>query len=42
MDILEKTYATGRQCAKDFKKSMKIPFDAHLPKWNYRALPESG
>jgi hypothetical protein len=42
VDILEKTYATGRQCAEDFKKTMKILFDAHLPKWNYRALPESG
>ena len=24
VDILEKTYATGRQCAEDFKKTMKI------------------
>jgi len=42
VDILEKIYATGRQYAKDFKKTMKIVFDNHLPKWNYRALPESG
>jgi hypothetical protein len=42
VDILEKIYATGRQYAKDFKKTMKIIFDNHLPKWNYRALPESG
>ena len=42
VDILKKTYATGRQYAKDFKQTMKIIFDNHLPKWNYRALPESG
>jgi hypothetical protein len=42
VDILQKTYATGRQYAKDFKQTMKIIFDNHLPKWNYRALPESG
>jgi hypothetical protein len=42
VDILEKIYATGRRYAKDFKKTMKIIFDPHLPKWNYRALPESG
>jgi hypothetical protein len=42
VDILEKTCATGRQCAEDFKNTMKILFDAYLPKWNYRAHPESG
>jgi hypothetical protein len=42
VDILEKTYATGRQCAEDFKNTMKILFDACLAKWNYRAHPESG
>ena len=40
--ILEKAYATGRKYAADFKKTMKIVFDAHLPDWNYRAIPESG
>jgi hypothetical protein len=37
--ILKKVYATGRKCAADFKENMRIVFDAHLPKWNYRALP---
>jgi hypothetical protein len=23
----------------DFKKNMRIVFDAVLPKWNYRAIP---
>lgn len=39
--VLEKVYATGRKYAADFKSTMKILFDKHLPKWNYRAIPES-
>ena len=38
--VLEQVYETGRQCAKGFKANMQIVFDAHLPKWNYRALPQ--
>jgi hypothetical protein len=41
VSILDKVYATGRKYAKDFKETMKIVFDDHLPKWNYRAIPES-
>jgi hypothetical protein len=37
--ILDKVYQTGRQYAADFKQNMKILFDDHLPKWNYRAVP---
>jgi hypothetical protein len=40
--ILKKVYATGRKYAADFKDTMKILFDDHLPKWNYLALPETG
>lgn len=39
--ILDKVYATGRKYAADFKDNMKIVFDDFLPKWNYRAVPES-
>ena len=39
--LLEKVYATGRKYAADFKATMKIAFDDHLPKWNYRALPQT-
>ena len=39
VDILDKVYETGRQCAKGFKQNMKILFDDFLPQWNYRALP---
>lgn len=42
VDILDKTYETGRKCAADFKKNMKIVFDSFLPKWNYRAIPTVG
>jgi len=42
VSILNKVYATGRRYAADFKETMKIVFDEHLPKWNYRAIPESG
>jgi hypothetical protein len=38
--ILDKVYETGRKYATDFKQNMKIIFDDHLPKWNYRAVPE--
>ena len=37
--IMEKVYQTGRKYAKDFKKTMTIQFDEHLPKWNYTAIP---
>ena len=40
--LLEKIYATGRKYAENFKENMTILFDDHLPKWNYRAIPESG
>ncbi|MBW4417921.1 MAG: hypothetical protein KME13_01680 [Myxacorys californica WJT36-NPBG1] len=26
--------------AEDFKSTMKIVFDRHLPQWNYTAKPE--
>jgi len=39
VDILDKVYDTGRQCAKGFKQNMKILFDDFLPQWNYRAVP---
>ena len=37
---LTKAYETGRQYATGFKETMKIVFDEHLPKWNYRAVPQ--
>jgi hypothetical protein len=40
VSLLDKVYATGRKYAEGFKTTMKIVFDDHLPKWNYRALPQ--
>lgn len=42
VSLLDKVYATGRKCADNFKETMTILFDDHLPKWNYRAIPKSG
>lgn len=42
VSILEGVYATGRKYAQGFKENMQLVFDDYLPKWNYRALPESG
>ncbi|MCX7411751.1 MAG: hypothetical protein NTZ32_27050 [Planctomycetales bacterium] len=39
--LLNKVYAIGRKSADDFKRNLKILFDDHLPKWNYRAVPQS-
>jgi len=39
---LDKVYATGRKYAQGFKETMNILFADHLPKWNYRAIPEPG
>lgn len=41
VSILDKVYATGRKYAADFKATMTIVFDDYLPKWNYRAIPDS-
>ncbi len=40
VSVLDKVYETGRKYAEDFKSNMKIVFDEHLRKWNYRALPQ--
>ncbi len=40
VNILDKLYETGRKYAANFKETMPIVFDKHLPKWNYRAIPQ--
>jgi Rhodopirellula transposase DDE domain len=40
VSVLDKVYASGRKYAEGFKETMKILFDDHLPKWNYRAAPQ--
>ena len=39
--IIDKVYQTGRKVADDFKENMRIIFDDFLPRWNYRAIPQS-
>ena len=41
VDILTGFYATGRKCAANFLETMRIVFDDHLPRWNYRAVPQA-
>jgi Rhodopirellula transposase DDE domain len=41
VSLLDKVYATGRKYVEGFRTSMKIAFDDYLPKWNYRALPQT-
>jgi hypothetical protein len=41
VSVLEKVYAAGRKYTEGFKEAMKLVFHDHLPKWNYRAIPES-
>ena len=35
--ILDEFFETGRKVASDFKETMRIVFDDHLPAWNYVA-----
>ena len=40
VEILSGGYETGRTCAANFLETMKIVFDDHQPRWNYRAIPQ--
>jgi len=39
--VVDKAYQTGRKVAEDFKQTMQIVFDEHLPQWNYTAKPQA-
>jgi hypothetical protein len=41
VDVLTGVYVTGKKCAADFLENMRIVFDDHLPRWNYRAIPQA-
>ena len=41
VQVIDHLYETGREVARDFKQNMPILFDDHLPKWNYRAIPNA-
>ena len=38
-EVLEGVYVKGKKVAADFLENMRIVFDEHLPRWNYRAVP---
>ncbi|CAC5340433.1 transposase [Planktothrix agardhii CCAP 1459/11A] len=40
VNVVDQVYQTGRKVTDNFKKTLKIIFDEHLPKWNYRAVPQ--
>ena len=39
--IFDKVYQTGCKASDAFRQAMPIIFDDYLPKWNYRAAPQS-
>ena len=39
--LFEKVYETGRKTSETFMRDMPIIFDDYLPKWNYRAVPQT-
>jgi len=41
VNLIETIYETGRKVCESFKNHMPIIFDCLLPKWNYRAIPQS-
>ena len=41
VEVMKGVYQTGRKYSADFLETMKIEFDDHLPKWNYRAIPST-
>jgi len=40
VNVIRRTYETGRQVAENFKTGMTLIFDDLLPKWNYVATPQ--
>ena len=41
-EVLGGVYIKGKKVAAEFLKNMRIVFDTHLPRWNYRAVPANG
>ena len=40
VDIIAGNYPTGAKAPPGFRETMTILFDDHLPKWNYRVIPQ--
>jgi hypothetical protein len=41
VEVVKTVYQTGQTVAEDFRTNMRIVFDAFLPQWNYRAIPNA-
>ena len=41
VNVMRRKYLTGRNANETIKRNLKIVFDQHLPKWNYRAIPQN-
>lgn len=41
VNVIRRLYETGRNATEEMKSNLKIVFDDLLPKWNYRATPQS-
>lgn len=41
VNVIRRVYATGRNATEEMKQNLGIIYDKLLPKWNYRALPET-
>lgn len=39
VNVIRRHYLKGRNATEEIKRNLKIVFDEHLPKWNYRAIP---
>ena len=42
VEVLGGVYVKGKKVAADFIENMRIIFDEHLFRWNYRAVPANG
>jgi hypothetical protein len=40
VNVIRRVYQTGRQVAAALKTALPLVFDARLPKWNYRVIPQ--
>jgi hypothetical protein len=38
--VIKRAYEKGRKVTEEFKTNMKLVFDAVLPRWNYKAVPQ--
>lgn len=41
VNVIRRNYLNGRNATEEIKRNLKIVFDKHLPKWNYRTIPEN-